>query len=183
MTYPPFPADGYAAAWERLDADGTEELTVAWENEAWTASGVVGHEHVQYVLRLSPSWQVRQFLLFRDLDEPDLWLATDMHGRWGEVNGAHRTDLDGCTELHLDCTPFTTALAIRRLPLGVGDTAEVSVATIDVESLAVLPEHQRFTRLDTHRWRHDRPHLPSVTFDVDQHGVVLDYAPRFARRR
>jgi hypothetical protein len=181
MPYTPFPADGYAASWVRLDGEGDEQLTIAWENEAWTANGIVGREHVQYVLRVSPMWHVRQFLLFRDMDEPDLWLATDAHGRWGEVNGAHRADLDGCTELHLDCTPFTTVLAIRRLPLEVGDTAEVSAAAVDVETLAVLRERQRFTRVASHRWRHERPDRPAVTFDVDDHGVALDYAPSFAR--
>ena len=44
---------------------------------------------------------MRQFLLFRDLDEPDLWLATDGTGRWGEMNGAHRPELDGCYDVHL----------------------------------------------------------------------------------
>ena len=80
-------------------------MTITWENEAWTASGVVGapgeHNDVHYVLRISPTWHVRQFLLFRDVDEPDLWLGTDGNGRWGEINGAHRPDLDGCVDLDL----------------------------------------------------------------------------------
>ena len=69
-------------------------------------SGVVSRERVQYVLRLSASWQVRQFLLFRDLEDPDLWLATDGTARWGEMNGAHRIELDGCYDITMNCTPF-----------------------------------------------------------------------------
>ncbi len=59
------------------------------------------------MIRLSATWQVRQFLLFRDLDEPDLWLGADGTGRWGEMNGAHRHDLAGCTDVELTVTPFT----------------------------------------------------------------------------
>ena len=104
------------------------------------------------MVRLSASWQVRQFLLFRDLDEPDLWLATDGTARWGEMNGAHRVELDGCYDIDLPCTPFTNTLPIRRLPLHVGDSAELPVVTVDVETLEVRAETHRYMRLDTHRW-------------------------------
>ena len=144
-----FPADGYTRQVADVGRRRTiEELTLRWENEAWTASGEVGREQVQYVMRLSPTWQVRQFLLFRDLDEPDLWLATDGHARWGEMNGAHRPELDGCHDIDLACTPFTNTLPIRRLPLHVGDSAELAVITVDVETLAVAPTVKRYHHVD-----------------------------------
>ncbi len=181
-TYPPFSSDGCTARWRTWDGDGEETLTLVWENEGWTASGVVTRERVQYVLRMSPSWQVRQFILFRDLDEPDLWLATDGGGRWGEMNGAHRVELDGCFDLDLPITPFTNTLPIRRLPLHVGHTADISVAYIDVETLEVHRDHQRYTRLDTHRWRFTQLATGwSQDFEVDEHGLVLDYPTLFRR--
>jgi len=180
--YAPFPPDGFTARWATWDGDGREELTLGWENEGWTASGVVGRERVQYVVRLTATWQVRQFLLFRDLDDPDLWLATDGSARWGEVNGAHRTDLDGCSDVGLACTPFTTTLPIRRLPLHVGDTADITVASIDVETLGVVPDRQRYTRLGERRWSFTRLDDGfGVEFDVDRHGLVLDYPSRYRR--
>ncbi len=181
-TYAAFASDGHTARWTRVDGEGDETLTLAWENEAWTVSGMVSRERVQYVLRLSPSWQVRQFILFRDLDEPDLWLATDGGGRWGEVNGAHRVELDGCYDVHLPCTPFTRTLPIRRLPLHVGHTADITVARIDVDTLDVSPEAQRYSRLDTHRWAvTDAESGDVVEFEVDEHGLVLDEPQRFRR--
>ena len=87
---------------------------------------------MQYALRLDPQWRVRQLLLFRDLDEPDLWLGHDGGGRWGEINGAHRPDLDGCVDVELSCTPFTLSLPVRRLGLGVGEAADLPVVSIDV---------------------------------------------------
>ncbi|MEO7397733.1 MAG: putative glycolipid-binding domain-containing protein [Ilumatobacteraceae bacterium] len=190
-SYRSFSADGHAARWERWRlpdertplAEAVEErLTLRWENEAWTASGIVGSDHVQYVIRISPIWQVRQFLLFRDLEEPDLWLGSDGNGRWGEVNGDHRPELDGCVDIDLACTPFTNTLPIRRLALDVGGSADILVAMIDVETLDVQPDPQRYTRLAAHRWRFEQKATGfSAEFDVDPFGLVRDYPTLFRR--
>jgi len=179
-SYTALPASGRTVRWAAWDGDDIEVTDLRWENEGWTVSGQVSRERVQYVVRLSATWQVRQFLLFRDLDDPDLWLATDGTARWGEMNGAHRVELDGCYDIDLACTPFTNSLPIRRLPLLVGDSADVRVVTVDVETLAVQVVSHRYTRIDTHRWRFGNGD-DSIEFDVDQHGLLLDYPGRFRR--
>ena len=176
----PFPADGYSTAWESWDGSTTERFTLQWDNEGWTASGVVERHDVQYVVRLSPLWQVRQFLLFRDLDEPDLWLGTDGHSRWGEVNGAHRVDLDGGIDIELAVTPFTFSIPIRRLALEVGQEAPTVLLDVDVETLGVVPVAAVLHRLDIDRYELDRD--SGIThLDVDEHGLVLDLAGEFRR--
>jgi len=189
-TYSPFTAahgpDGHDVRWATWAGDGLETTNIRWENEGFTVSGIVGEaagrEHVQYVLRLTASWQVRQFLLFRDLDEPDLWLATDGSGRWGEMNGAHRTELDGCYDVELACTPLTKTLPIRRLPLLDGDTAELPVVTINPDTLEVSPGLHRYTRIGANRWLHeDSRDGSSIEFDVDEFGLVVDYPALFRR--
>ena len=102
--------DGYELRWATWDGDHSETLHLSWDNEAWTAVGRVGRERVEYVLRLAPTWHVRQFLLFRDLDDLDLWLGIDAAHRWGEINGSYRTEFDGCADIELGCTPFTANL-------------------------------------------------------------------------
>lgn len=190
------PADGFTARWQTWDEAHDEALTLRWENEGWTATGEVGRERVHYVIRLSPTWHVRQFLLFRDLDEPDLWLATDGGARWGEMNGAHRTELDGCTDLHLDCTPFTASITMRRLPIDVGDRIDVAAVRVDVETLSVTPVVHRYERIGRRRWRRtaDRPvpddhdtgaSDPADTadeYETDEYGLVQDLPGRYRRR-
>ncbi|MEL6893170.1 MAG: putative glycolipid-binding domain-containing protein, partial [Actinomycetota bacterium] len=177
-----FPADGYTARWQTWDGDGDETLTLRWENEGWTAVGEVGRERVSYVIRLTSTWQTSQFLLFRDLDEPDLWLGTDGRGRWGEVNGVHRPDLDGCEDVDVNCTPFTNTLPIRRLDLEVGDYAEITAARIDVEILGVVPTTQRYERVAPQRWSYRNVDSGFETeFAVDEYGLVLDYPDTFRR--
>ena len=177
-----FPADGYTARWQTWDGDGDETVTLRWENEGWTALGETTRERVSYVLRISPTWQVRQFLLFRDADEPDLWLGTDGNGRWGEMNGAHRPDLDGCTDIDLHATPFTNSLPIRRLQLDPGTGADVTVAMVDVETLGVLPVRQRYEHLPGGVWRkvHEKTGN-AVEFRVDSFGLVHDEPELFRR--
>lgn len=179
--YPAPSSDGLEMRWSTWDGAHHEELALRWQNEGWTAEGVVGRERVHYVLRLSPMFHVRQLLLFRDLEEPDLWLATDGSGRWGEVNGAHRTDLDGCTDVLLDCTPFTHGVFVRRLPLHDGHSAQMTVARVDVDTLAVVPTSVLYTRVDAGRWRWNEEGGTPVPFTVDRWGFVVDEAGRYRR--
>lgn len=180
MTYRPFSADGHQVRWRTWDGSGTEITTITWENEGWTVSGIVSEEKIQYVIRLTATWRVSQFLLFRDMEEPDLWLGTDGAGRWGEVNGAHRPELDGCTDIDLSCTPFTHSLPIRRLPLADGDSATVAVVAIDPETLEARKVEQRYTRVHQHQWRHETSHF-TTELEVDDFGVVVDYPDAWRR--
>ncbi|MFT3853152.1 MAG: putative glycolipid-binding domain-containing protein [Ilumatobacteraceae bacterium] len=179
--YAPFSADGHEVVWSTWDGEHTETATLRWENEGWTIGGIVGRERVQYAIRTSATWRVRQFLLFRDLDEPDLWLATDGAGRWGEMNGAHRPELDGAYDVNLDCTPSTTLLPIRRLQLHEGDAAEMPVVTVDTETLQVQRVVQRYVRVADRRWSVTHHDGTTLDLDVDEHGLALDVAGRFRR--
>jgi len=162
----------------------SHHITVAlrWENEGWTAEGTLGIDNAQFVLRLSAGWVVQQCLLFRDLDEPDLWLGTDSHGRWGEMNGAHRTELDGCTDIDFVNTPFTNCIPIRRLPLLVGHSATISVAVIDVETLGITKQTQQYTKVSPNTWRYFSVAANSeVEARVDEFGFVVDEPNSFQR--
>ncbi len=146
------------------------------------AEGVVGGADIHYVIRLGPDLRTRQFLLFRDLDEPDLWLATDGRGRWGEVNGALRDDLDGCWDIDLGCSPSTNSIPVWSLGLDVGDAAEIAVAEIDVETLGITVSTRVYTRVAERRWRVLLPDSSSeIDFDVDTDGLVLDRPGSFRR--
>lgn len=178
-----FGADGHVARWSTWDDAHVETLTLRWENEGWTATGEVGREAVTYVVRLSATWQARQVLLFRDLDDPDLWLGTDGSGRWGEVNGSERRDLAGCSDVALDCTPFSHTLAIRRLDLAIGETADVAPAAIDVETLGVVRRHLRYERIGPRRFAvTDRMSDETTELSVDDYGLVQDLDGAYRRR-
>ena len=169
------------AEWSGWDGSGHEVLTLGWESGGWTADGVVRGVDVHYVVRVDERWRLRQFLLFRDLPDPDLWLGVDPAGRWGEINGVRRPELDRCTDVDLACTPFTNTLPIRRLRIEVGDSADLLVARVDHETLEVRAERQRYTRLALQRWRYEDESGFGTDLEVDEHGLVLDYPGLFRR--
>lgn len=178
--------EGHIATWA-ADADGhdpaaLDTVAIRFENEGFTLTGTLEHERVEYVMRLSSSWQLRQFILFRDLEDPDLWLATDGHGRWGEMNGAHRTELDGCRDLVLDGAAVSHALLIRRLPLHVGHSADVPVIVVDTDTLEVTTRQRRYTRTGERSWAVDEG-TSVMIFDVDEHGLPLDLPGQSRRVR
>jgi hypothetical protein len=169
-------------AWQAWDGSTHEEFELRWDNGGWTGQGTVRGPNISYAWRTGPDWRTRQFLLFRDLEEPDLWLATDGHGRWGEMNGAVRHDLDGCAAISLACSPSTVIIAVKGLDLAVGASTEVEAATIDVETLAVVPATHRYQRLGPHHWRLDVARFGfDTTFEVDADHLLLD-APGWFRR-
>jgi hypothetical protein len=174
--------DGHELSWTTWNGDHLETLNLAWDNEAWTAVGRVGRERIEYVLRLAPIWHVRQFLLFRDLDDPDLWLAIDPDHRWGEINGSYRPELDGCADIELACTPFTATIPIRRLRLAIGDSAELDVIDVDVDTLAATRQPVRYERTGERSYLRTSLVTGDVRrFEVDEFGLVLDEANRFRR--
>jgi hypothetical protein len=185
-----FPADGFTAAWATVDGDAElverlERLSLRWENEAWTASSTIERERVECVVRLSPLWQPRQLLLFRDLPEPDLWLGTDGHGHWGEMNGAHRRELDGAIDVTVvrsgeSCTAFEHTAPIRRLPIDVGGSFDTRVVEVDVETLAIEPALRTYRRLEATTWEVAQSGAVTVVH-VDEFGLALDIEGR-ARR-
>ena len=184
-TYQPLSSSGHSVSWQTVNsAKQPHQSTVAlrWENEGWTAEGTLGLDSAQFVLRLSAGWTVQQCLLFRDLEDPDLWLGTDSHGRWGEMNGAHRTELDGCTDIDFFNTPFTNCIPIRRLPLLVGHSATISVAVIDIETLGITKQTQQYTKISPNTWRYFSVALNrEVEANVDEYGFILDEPDRFQR--
>ena len=187
------------ATWTTAAGDRTEVVSFGWENGGWTIDGRIavtggggdrgGRDDVHYVVRTDAEWRVRQFLLFRDEDDPDLWLATDGEGRWGEVNGAWREDLTGCRDVELVVTPMGHTVAVRRSALAVGELEDALVASVDPETLQVSVVARRTTRVDEQRWRFESSVAGDETGTVvhvvvDEHGLLLeDEHGRFRRER
>lgn len=177
----PVADDELTAVWERWDGAGTETFILRRDGGAWTAEGRVSGVDVHYVLRLADDWRLRQFLLFRDLDDPDLWLATDIAGRWGEMNGVYRRELDGCVTVDLEITPFTSAVPALQLGhLAEGEHADVHVARVDVETLRVMRVQRRYVRLAERSWRVER-HGRHHDLTLDEHGLTLDIPGAYRR--
>ena len=173
--YRPIASPGRSFAWRHSDGSPSSTATIRWENEGWTCEVRLERDDATAVLRLSAQWRVQQMLLFRDMPEADLWLATDGRGHWGEMNGAHRTELDGCMDIDFVNTPFTDSIITHRLPLHVGHSADIQVVSVDVETLALTRVTKRYERTGMHSWTYtDLSTDTESRATVDEHGVIVD---------
>ncbi|HEX9259187.1 MAG TPA: putative glycolipid-binding domain-containing protein [Acidimicrobiales bacterium] len=169
------------ARWDAWIGGDREVLTLRWENGGWTADGVVSGANIHYVLRMDSAWQVRHLMLFRDMEEPDLWLAHDGAGAWGEVNGARRMELSGATDVLLSVTPFTLAVIANRLATDGSATTDVSVVRVDVETLEARPHTVTATRIADDRWRFVDDDGDAVELVLDADGLPGDVEGFFRR--
>ena len=57
----------------------------------------------------------------------------------------------------------------------------VTVATVDVETLGVVPVEHVYSRSSLRGWQHVDESGVAVDFDVDEFGLVTDLPDRFRR--
>lgn len=173
--YRPIASPGRSFTWLHADGAPSSTASLRWENEGWTCEVRMERDDATAVLRLSAQWRLQQMLLFRDMEEADLWLATDGHGHWGEMNGAHRTELDGCLDVEFANTPFTNSIITHRLPLHIGHSADIQLIAVDVETLGLTRVTHRYTRTAMHTWTYvDLATGDESTAVVDEHGIIVD---------
>jgi hypothetical protein len=101
-------------------------------------------------------------------------------GEW-MINLHHRSEFNECQDLDLEGSGLTNSLAIRRLRLSPGESADLCVLYIPLPTLEPQIAHQRYTRLKNTEdglALYQFEALDSqftATLTVDDHGFVLDY--------
>ena len=181
--------------WISLDERIVEHVQVTESAVGFTADGVILRpgspvaQRIRYRVEGDARWNLRRVSVEQmDGTSPPLVLASDGAGHWKDGDGAARPDLDGCRDIDIQASPFTNTLAIRRLRLAAGESAEIRVAYITVPELDVRAFHQRYTHLHadgagaTYRYESlesdFRADLP-----VDADGLLLEYPGYFRRAR
>jgi hypothetical protein len=121
----------------------------------------------------------------------DVWVTTQatvgplvlVHDADGwTVGGEIRPDLVEAIDVDIVITPFTNTLPIRRLGLAVGESADIVTAWVDVPALDVIPDPQRYTRIQDRVYRFeslDRDFTADIEVDAD--GFVVNYPGLFER--
>lgn len=81
-----------------------------------------------------------------------------------------------CVDIDLNFSPSTNTLPIRRLNLGLGQTARVSAAWLRFPSFALERLDQQYTRLTEDVYRYDNAASGfTAELRVRSDGLVLDY--------
>ena len=138
--------------WSTWEPGGFEHLCLWTDSEMLVAEGVLaragaeGAYRLRYRIRCDGAFRARDVsLALRDRAEHNLELYGDGLGHWSTPGGRARREVSGCLDLELAGSPFTPTLALRRLGLHAGQSAEVAVATIALPALTLHQQRVRYT--------------------------------------
>jgi hypothetical protein len=80
-------------------------------------------------------------------------IFADGMGGWTDDDGRVLRELEGALDVDLGVTPVTHALAIQRLGLSVGESADVPVAALDILGGEIRMGGRHYVRLGEDRYR------------------------------
>ncbi len=179
--------------WAAWTTPGLEHLHLLQRKQGWTANGLIilaqddVPQRIQYQVRCDARFCTRRVdIRLLQGKQAALALRTDGKGTWTDGGGTVLPDLQGCLDVDISATPFTNTLAIRRLSLKPGQSADLTVVYVAVPDLHVAPVEQRYTCVQTDAgggvytyeglFRNVCADLP-----VDEDGLVIDYPKTFRR--
>jgi uncharacterized protein len=146
--------DGFEVLFVEVTEDGyrCEGAVAALEGGCWAA---------RYCIVLDRSWTTRlaQVSSLTAAGGWELRLEANGQGSWWK-DGAPAADLDGCLDVDLEASVFTSALPVHRLRLAVGASADAPAAYARALEPRVERLEQYYTRLaDEARRRRLSPRL------------------------
>ena len=131
-----------------------------------------------FVVHLDGDWRTEhvEVSAFGPGGAVSLVLHADAERRWHR-DGEPAPDLEGCVDVDVSATVLTNTFAIRRLAdLPVGGSATTPVAWVEVPGLRVHRVEQTYRRLDERRWEYSDPTYGAFEIEVDDDGLVVEYA-------
>ena len=134
-----------------------------------------------YVVHVDREWKTTEGHVWgwRGREPIDLRLARDRAGTW-TLNDEPCAEVEGCIDLDLSFTPATNLLPLRRLSLGVGQSAEVRSAWLEWPGVRLTELVQRYSRRSEteYDYESDLPggELFRSVLRVQPGGWVVDYA-------
>jgi hypothetical protein len=173
------------ARWSAWDGSGLDECRLTMGPAGAGLKGEIAAEPgdrpwCRYAVSCDAGWRTRDVSV-RLADGRLLRLASDGAGGWTR-DGQPAPELAGAIDVDLSGTPATNTLPIRRLGLGIGDRARITCAYVELPSLAVRTDVQRYTRLAEARYHFEAPaHGFARDIEVDADGLVVSYPGLFRR--
>lgn len=169
----------------KLSWAGIESNTVETCQVIETGQGVEVESTVRgpfgrcdYSLAADAGWQFRSLVVNLEGNS----LRVDYDGTTWTVDHGDRLDLDAAREVDISISPLSNTLPIRRLPLDIGQSVEITTAYVSVPELIVVSDPQRYTRMTSNEYRYESLDSDFTrTISVDHNGLVLNYPGLFVR--
>ncbi len=171
------------ARWRALRHPGTDRALLTAIEGGWRLSGHAeirfpeGDTSFRYRVVCNERWEPRAARIDLRIgsDRRQVEIEADSAHGW-IVGGFRNPDLLGCTDLDFAASPSTNTLALKRLGLPVGGSAEIRTAYFVFPDVVPMAVRQRYTRLSDRRYLYEGLHNGfRREFDVDEHGWVSHY--------
>jgi uncharacterized protein len=165
--------------WESDLLDSREDFILAAGADGYELAGttLIMHDDVrveiEYRVEVASDWSTRNASIEIaalalthqvEVPEPGIWL----------IDGEHRPDLDGCSDIDLGWTPATNTIPIRRLVLEGRKAATIRAAWLKWSELQFIATDQSYTKIHNAKWRYASGNF-SAELLVDNQGVVHTY--------
>jgi hypothetical protein len=172
--------------WKKCNQNALETLVLREKPEGIFVDSTIinyGKTHctMKYSLICEPSWRVKTLNLEMVESKEKIKLESDGHGNWTNDSGAI-PKLRGAIDLDISVTPFTNTLPIRRLELGIKQSAEILVVYVKIPGLSVNIDRQRYTCLSKYVYLFEQINSDFTRkIKVDKDGLVVIYPGLFKR--
>jgi hypothetical protein len=178
-----------AARWSDWEGKGLEHLVLKEGRDEVVAESAIlatideGVFAARYRITCDELWRVRKAKIAQIGSDRAIELASDGAGNWIDGSGTALPQFAGEIDIDLSITPFTNTLPIRRLNLPRDQSAEILAVYIQLPSLTITTDRQRYTCLESgKRYRYESVDSDFTRdIEVDDHGLVLTYPGLFRR--
>lgn len=173
-----------AILWRRLDAPGHDACRLVPAGEGWILEGAADFRHesgvpaaVHYELECDGDWSTRSgrvhgWVGARAIEHR---IERAHEGPW-TLDGRIVPGLEQCVDLDFGFTPATNLVQLRRIDLDLGQSADVSVAWLDLDAGWIEELRQRYERRSADEYRYEAPRFGyAATLRADPSGFVLSY--------
>jgi len=168
--------------WRRLDRAGYEFASVHAAHSAWELSGAAVFVHedqpsrLDYFILCDSAWKTVSARVTGWLENQEIRIDISVDDERWLLNGTECVEVKGCTDIDLNFSPSTNLLPIRRLGLEIAQEADVQAAWLRFPSFTLERLNQRYTRLDTNRYRYESAGGAFVTeLEISSLGFVTRY--------
>jgi hypothetical protein len=177
------------ARWQDWSGRGIEHLVLnEGPNRIVADAAILGtiDDHVfaaRYKILCDTYWRVKKVEITEIGSDLTTELANDGVGNWVDGFGAAQPQLGNAIDIDISITPFTNTLPIRRLNLQRGQSQEILAVYIQLPSIAITTDRQRYTCLEAgRRYRYESVDSDFTReIEVDAHGLVTTYSGLFRR--
>jgi uncharacterized protein len=173
--------------WRKLDHPGHDSCRLFRSPEGWLLRGAAvfvdnkRHCHLNYELVADSAWKTRRAEVcgFVGSNAVKLRIRSSSRLRWF-TDGVEQEKVAGCMDLDLGFTPATNLIAIRRLALKVGQSAQAPAAYLAFPKMRLERLEQSYHRTGPTTFEYTAPRFGYAgTLEVGASGAVASYPGLF----